>query len=526
MELLRILIKESPTDALLLFAACGLAGISEGAVVLLILELAASGEHSLAYLILLMLVASLFLLSAYLYHVRGSVLAEKAMENMVGDICDRIRLSELPEIEKIAKSDAYNYIWNARIISDAAFKSLYLLHRVISVFTIWIYVWAVSPFLGLILTLFCLFYVLVYEVFQDVARSEVGGEKRIITALFRAFDHILYGFKEVRLNQRKNNDLFENHITPLISETETVRVRNTRFIAEFFRFTNISFMTCACLCALILPRYLESSPIMTVIILYLWEPVMTLASGTPEIIEGKAAMDQLSRLREQLGKPGQTVSASAVEPISDFRIIALENVGFVYGEQNGFSLGPVDLEIRAGEILFVVGGNGSGKSTLIKLICGLYRPSSGQITVDGVTTDMRRHRHLFSAIFTDFHLFDGLYGIESPKEDSVNSLMAEFDLPGRTRFSEGRFSTLDLSAGQKKRLAYVVAMLEGRPVYIFDEWAAEQDPEFRNHFYVSLLPSLRAGGKTVIAVTHDDHYFHIADRVVKLEYGKITLNSI
>lgn len=191
-----------------------------------------------------------------------------------------------------------------------------------------------------------------------------------------------------------------------------------------------------------------------------------------------------------------------------------------------FPLRPVDLEIRAGEILFVVGGNGSGKSTLIKLICGLYRPSSGQITVDGVTTDMRRHRHLFSAIFTDFHLFDGLYGIESPKEDSVNSLMAEFDLPGRTRFSEGRFSTLDLSAGQKKRLAYVVAMLEGRPVYIFDEWAAEQDPEFRNHFYVSLLPSLRAGGKTVIAVTHDDHYFHIADRVVKLEYGKITLNSI
>jgi putative pyoverdin transport system ATP-binding/permease protein len=521
MGLLQILIKESPARAFAILGACGLAGISEAAAVLIILEVTASAKFHLPFLVIILLIVGLFLFSSYFYLSRGSILAEKAMESMVVSICDKIRLSELPEIEKIEKSDAYNNIWNARALSDAALNNLYMFSRVMAVATIWIYVAFVSLAMATCLTLFFLLYFMVYEVFQKVGKSEAAMENRIVVSLFNAFDHILHGFKEVRINRRKNRDLFENHINPLIGETEKVRFQNTLFISEFFGFTSVSFMTFASMCALFLSGYFTLLPVITLVILYLWEPIMTLSSGIPDVIEGKAAMDRLASLDERLGNPERTDLPSRVGPGSDFRIMALENAGFSYEGQNGFSLGPVSMEIRAGEIFFIAGGNGSGKSTLLKLICGLYAPSSGRITMDGIPVDMRRHRHLFSAIFTDFHLFDSLYGIKSPGEDFVNSLMSDFDLLKTSSFSNGRFSSLALSAGQRKRLAFVVAMLENRPVYIFDEWAAEQDPEFREHFYTNLLPSLVSGGGTVIAVTHDERWFHVADRVAKLEYGKI-----
>ena len=86
---------------------------------------------------------------------------------------------------------------------------------------------------------------------------------------------------------------------------------------------------------------------------------------------------------------------------------------------------------------------------------------------------------------------------------------------------DGVFSTVKLSRGQRKRLALLTAYLEDRPIYVFDEWAADQDPVFRRIFYLRLLPELKARGKTVVAITHDDRYFGDADRIVKLEEGKV-----
>ena len=82
-------------------------------------------------------------------------------------------------------------------------------------------------------------------------------------------------------------------------------------------------------------------------------------------------------------------------------------------------------------------------------------------------------------------------------------------------------STTQLSQGQRKRLALLTAYLEDRSIYLFDEWAAEQDPEFRAHFYEELLPQLKAKGKTLLVATHDDRYFDLADMVVKMELGRL-----
>ena len=189
-----------------------------------------------------------------------------------------------------------------------------------------------------------------------------------------------------------------------------------------------------------------------------------------------------------------------------------------------FTAGPLDFTLRRGETVFMTGGNGSGKSTALKLLCGLYRPDGGRILCDGtpIDTDNRQqYREIFSGVFTDFHLFDRLYGIDADPGD-VARLIARMELSDKVGFEKGRFSTSDLSTGQRKRLAMIVALLEDREVYLFDEWAADQDAHFREVFYGEMLADFKARGKTVVAVTHDDHYWDRCDRRVALDLGMIT----
>jgi len=180
--------------------------------------------------------------------------------------------------------------------------------------------------------------------------------------------------------------------------------------------------------------------------------------------------------------------------------------------------------VQRGEIIFLVGGNGSGKSTALRLMTGLYKADAGQIMVDGRVLDsfgFAGLREQFSAIFANFHLFDRLYGLENISEQSVNQLIDDMELTGKVRYKNGQFTDLNLSTGQRKRLALIAAILEDRPIYAFDEWSAEQDAHFREVFYRKILPQLKQKGKTIIAVTHDERYWNVADRIVKFDLGKI-----
>jgi putative ATP-binding cassette transporter len=196
-------------------------------------------------------------------------------------------------------------------------------------------------------------------------------------------------------------------------------------------------------------------------------------------------------------------------------------------EEAGFPLGPIDLSVNAGDLLFITGGNGSGKTTFAKLICGLYAPDHGQIRLDGIPiTDENRswYSQHFGTVFTDFHLFDKLYGHEElPQVDSlVRGYLEELRLQHKVEISNGRLSTTSLSQGQRKRLALLTTYVDDRPIYLFDEWAADQEPAFRDVFYYHILPTLKAQGKTVFVISHDDRYFHVADRLLKLDSGKFS----
>ena len=197
-------------------------------------------------------------------------------------------------------------------------------------------------------------------------------------------------------------------------------------------------------------------------------------------------------------------------------------------EANNFVLGPIDLTFHPGELVFLIGGNGSGKSTLIKVIAGLYVPEAGVVHIDNQPiTDANREWYCqhFSVVFPDFYLFDSLLGLNSPDLDLLDlqaqKYLVQLHLDRKVQVNRGVFSTIALSQGQRKRLALLAAYMEERPFYIFDEWASDQDPMFKDIFYNQLLLELKHQGKTVLVVTHDDRYFHLADRLVKLDYGKV-----
>lgn len=264
------------------------------------------------------------------------------------------------------------------------------------------------------------------------------------------------------------------------------------------------------------------------VLLYIQAPIAQLIHFVPMIGQAQVAYRRIAEFAED-GAEAEAGLLAATPSEAGRRIgeITLRGVSHGFpaaGDKAPFTLGPIDLTIRAGEILFVVGENGSGKTTLIKLLLGLYPPQAGDILLDGVpvTAGTRdAYRQHFSAIFFDYHLFDELIPVEGAGPESARSLLERLDLAEKVDVSEGRFSTTDLSTGQRKRLALVQVALEGRPVLVLDEWAAEQDPTFRRRFYEELLPDLRRRGRTLVVISHDDRYFGAADRVLHLADGRI-----
>src|SRR6185369_2296345 len=135
-------------------------------------------------------------------------------------------------------------------------------------------------------------------------------------------------------------------------------------------------------------------------------------------------------------------------------------------------------------------------------------------------------RQLFSVVFSDFFLFETMLGLGDIDVDSrARQYIELLQLQHKVEVKDGKLSTLDLSQGQRKRLALLTAYLEDRTFYVFDEWAADQDPFFKEIFYLQLLPELKARGKTVLVISHDERYYYVADRFVKFDYGMIVLDE-
>jgi putative ATP-binding cassette transporter len=263
------------------------------------------------------------------------------------------------------------------------------------------------------------------------------------------------------------------------------------------------------------------------VLLFIISPLETILNMMPVMGRARVSSDQLDSMGRMLPEPeaGRTAIAA---PERAWREIELRDVVHEFHseqDEHGFTLGPINLRFEPGEIVFIVGGNGSGKTTLAKLLVGLYTPESGALLLDGVPVtehNVEQYRQLFSTVFSDFYLFESLLGLEHADLDArAQEYLAMLRLEEKVKVLDGAFSTTKLSQGQRKRLALLTAYLEDRPVYLFDEWSADQEPLFREVFYHHILPALRKKSKTVIVITHDDRYFDLADRLIQLEYGRV-----
>ena len=269
----------------------------------------------------------------------------------------------------------------------------------------------------------------------------------------------------------------------------------------------------------------------TIIILYMMTPLEIVFNTLPELGQANVSAQKIDALGLSL-EADSTEAEFAAQPEPSWSCLELSGVTHAYyreREGGSFQLGPIDLCLRPGELVFITGGNGSGKTTLAKLLAGLYAPEAGEIRLNGkpITDETREYyRQHFSVIFSDFYLFETLLGMREPRLDSMaREYLAQLQLDRKVEINDGVLSTIDLSQGQRKRLALLTAYLEDRSIYIFDEWAADQEPVFKEIFYSELLPNLKAKGKLVIVISHDDRYYHVGDRVIKLDYGKVDCGS-
>lgn len=350
--------------------------------------------------------------------------------------------------------------------------------------------------------------------------------------LLGVLSSLIAGFKEVRMNSARALALMADFRARsrlsadrmIDSRTAMADSINLSQILIFLMLAALVFAVPA-----LFPGEAATVASSATIVLFMVGPLNMLVNSLPTLSIANAAAEKVSAIEAALAAGGETRddAAAGAAPFSAFATIALEGVRFTHAHTattERFEVGPFDLRLRAGETVFITGGNGSGKTTLLRVLVGLYPPQAGMLRVDDLAVDaagLQAYRNLFATVFSDCHLFSQLYGIDAPGQDVVGAWLDTLGIRGKTRIDHGRFSTTALSSGQRKRIAFLVAMLEERPVVVLDEWAADQDPEYRRIFYETLLPRLKRMGKTVIAITHDDRYFDCADRVLKLESGRV-----
>ncbi|HEB7515101.1 TPA: multidrug ABC transporter permease/ATP-binding protein [Campylobacter coli] len=342
-------------------------------------------------------------------------------------------------------------------------------------------------------------------------------------ALQNNYQNILDGHKELLINRYRAKLYYEDEF-----ESNARSKKKNSTLGNLFNNLSSNFTNVALLALVGVEFYLAlefkwasvaEATTIALSILFLRTPLVSMIGSFPTLLLAKIALDKIAKLELDDYKE----HFEKTNFIKDWRQISFKNTSFSYDDN--FHLNPVNLDLKKGELIFLIGKNGSGKSTFCMLLTGLFKPSEGEIFVDDMKIDdnLDVYRSLVSAVFSDFHLFTKTLAKEKfADEEKIASWLEFLELKGKTRVEDHELVLTKLSTGQKKRLAMLIALLEERDILVLDEWAADQDPVFRRFFYKKLLPLLKEQGKTIFAITHDDAYFDSADRIFLAEGGNIS----
>ncbi|MGB7255349.1 MAG: cyclic peptide export ABC transporter [Xanthobacteraceae bacterium] len=486
--------------------------------------------------------ASLFLIALILFFksqhfvtITATAEIEAIIHKLRVRLMDMIRHSELLELERIGRSRIVAAVTSdTAVLTQASNMLCFTVQGAVLVFFVGLYVAYLS------LTAFALTFVIVTGagfIFHHKNKRLAAQKGESAAWERRLFDRLvdfLDGFKEVRLNAARSEDLFDDALE--VSKTAAnIKIRTQAETFKMIVTSQISMYILLGAVVFVAPNLsdtLGASSIAktTTALLFIVGACFGLVQSIPILLNANAAADRIERLEAALHATVIPTERAVIVPPKRFERIEMHNITFRYVDKFSdtvFKIGPIDFSMRAGELIFITGGNGSGKSTFLRVLSGLYPPDSGEVLLDGrpVTNATRdEYRGLMSAIFFDYHLFQRLYGLPDATPGDIERLLAQFRLTDKTSLTNGEFRTLDLSGGQRRRLALIVSMLEKRPIMILDEWTAEQDPEFRRKFYDELLPDMMRAGATIVVITHDDRYLdelHLPARRIRMDEGRI-----
>lgn len=549
MHLFKLLNREIKQPLKWLVAIVLVAGLSN-ALLVEVINIAAGSianqESSQRYFVLFLLCAGFALYSRKYIFDQAFVIIEEVVNQIRKRIGNKIRFAELSIFEEVGTSPLYARLSQDVIaISDTAWQLIKLIQAFFVVIFMTLYIAILSPWAFVLVLLGIVMSTLNYAMNRHQMAAHFTKLSAKETDFFEKLSHILSGFKEIKINEDKSKAVFKKYVK-VNDEKKVIRIKtnqlynNSLFQSQIFIYAIIAAVI------FVVPHYHEehASTIIKIMaaILFIVGPIEAVWNAIPTLAIAENACKNIIDLEKQLDKALYAQrkqfkpNENGKSTLSFTESIQFRDVVYQYENnlpEHAFSIGPINLSIQKGEIIFIIGGNGSGKSTFLKLFIGLYFQKRGHIFVDrNMENDqpgtlvsphnIQSYRSLFTTIFTDYHLFDKLYGLDGVEDEKVNELLQKMDLSAaKTRYQNGGFTNIKLSSGQKKRLALVTCILEDKDIYIFDEVAADLDPWFRDTYYYEILAELKSRNKTVFVVSHDKEYWEIADRILEMKNGQL-----
>ena len=492
-------------------------------------ENAAIKASNFRLLVIFLALVGLFILAQWTILTTSAREVERILAEIRRRIAERIARADLMTIERLGRSEIYASLHRETVtISQAAQFIAIAIQSSLMVAFSFLYLMSISRpafYLTIVMTVVScsLYFRRATEMNRFMHEAAVKENE-----FFDALTHLLDGFKEVRLHAPRGRELFAR-LERISGELRDVKTRTGSAYAQQLIVGQLAIYILLGAVVFVLPQY---TPLYTTVvlkatasILFIIGPMSTILVSIPTYANANVAAQNIATLEATLDLRAGTATEPHLPP-EPVEVLRFQDVTFEYQDRHAesFKVGPINVTINGGDTVFIVGGNGSGKSTFLKVIAGLYPSQAGTIVLNRTVLTGETgawYRSHFSAVFSDYHLFDRLYGLEAVTAQRVDETIAGLELGSKTAFADGRFTTLDLSLGQRKRLALAVALLEDRPVLLFDEWAAEQDAPFRRRFYEELVPKWKAAGRTIIAVTHDDRYYTLANRLLRMDYGEL-----
>jgi putative ATP-binding cassette transporter len=535
-EWLSFLLRRSATSVIFALLAAVVSGIASTGLIAIV-SMAAGRESSPARALVWAFIG-LVVVTA-LTRLASGVLLSRLIQGAIADLrthmSSRILAAPLRRLEMIGSHRLLGVLTDdVFIIANTFINIPGLCMNITIVLGCFIYLGWLSLKLLFVVMGFILIGALSYKLMMIPAVRYMKSSREQRDVLFKNIRALLEGTKELKLHRERRKAFISELLVRSASDLKTQSVKFMSIYTAAISWTQTLLLILIGL-LLFTPALLTETDLQTRIgctlaILFLAGPIEAIVNILPTISRANVSLKKVTELGISLkAGPGHNGGAEPEKAAKQsWERIEIAGAVHVYrreGEDGEFSLGPLDLTLRPGELVFVTGGNGSGKTTFAKIVTGLYAPERGEVRLDGVRVDDENregYRQLFSAVFPDFYVFESFAGLsDEDLGERARDYLGGFKLDKTVRVDGTRFAFSGLSQGQRKRLALLTACLEDRQIYVFDEWAADQDPLFKQIFYLEILPRLKAEGKTVLVISHDDRSYHVADRIIKLDYGKI-----